>query len=140
MKIATNKWERVKELFQAALDLDPSQRVSFLAEACHDDDLRQQVQKLLIDYQEAGSFLDDPVLNPGSVGGAPLPSVTLTSTYDPQAGGLHLRLARGSSSTQSADIRDLLLWRLKAIVLVGLSTNVFMNTVRFARLQPLFST
>jgi serine/threonine-protein kinase len=139
MKVATSQWERVKELFQAALDLDPSQRVSFLAENCHDDDLRQQVQKLLIEYQEAGNFLDDPVLNAGAAGGTPSPSATLTSTYDPRAGRVYLRLARESSSSHSVEIRDLLLRRLKVIVLVGLSTNAFMNAVRFARLRPLFS-
>src|SRR5215831_13368119 len=62
MNMDPEKWERVKELFQAALDLDPSQRTSFLAENCADSDLRQQVEKLLISYQEAGDFLDDPVL------------------------------------------------------------------------------
>ena len=91
MKIAMNKWERVKELFQAALELDASQRVSFLAENCHDDDLCQQVQKLLIDYQEAGNFLDDPFLNARAARGTSPRSATLTSTYDPQEGHLYLR-------------------------------------------------
>src|SRR5215469_17674089 len=62
MNMDPDKWARAKELFQAALDLDPSQRTSFLAENCADGDLRQQVEKLLISYQEAGTFLDDPVL------------------------------------------------------------------------------
>src|SRR5215470_1990414 len=62
MNMDPEKWERAKELFQAALDLDPSQRTSFLAENCADGDLRQQVEKLLISFQEAGNFLDDPVL------------------------------------------------------------------------------
>src|SRR5215469_271284 len=62
MNMDPEKWERAKELFQATLDLDPSQRTSFLAENCADGDLRQQVEKLLISYQEAGTFLDDPVL------------------------------------------------------------------------------
>src|SRR5215469_450387 len=62
MNMDPDKWARAKELFQAALDLDPSQRTSFLAENCADSDLRQQVEKLLISFQEAGDFLDDPVL------------------------------------------------------------------------------
>ncbi len=65
MQITPDNWDRAKELFEAALALDASQRTSFLAENCRDESLRQQVEKLLIDYQEAGSFLDDPVLNPG---------------------------------------------------------------------------
>src|SRR5215469_8038743 len=67
MKMDPENWERSKELFQAALELDSSQRASFLAENCHDDDLRQQVENLLISYEEAGNFLDDPVLSSGIV-------------------------------------------------------------------------
>jgi len=65
MNMDPEKWERAKELFQAALELGSSKHASFLAENCPDDDLRQQVEKLLISHQEAGSFLDDPVLEPG---------------------------------------------------------------------------
>lgn len=65
MQITPDNWDKAKELFEAALAQDASQRTSFLAENCRDERLRQQVEKLLIDYQEAGSFLDDPVLNPG---------------------------------------------------------------------------
>jgi serine/threonine protein kinase len=65
MKMNPDNWERAKELFEAALELDSSKRASFLAENCREENLRQQVEKLLINYQEAGSFLDDPVLNPG---------------------------------------------------------------------------
>jgi feruloyl esterase len=65
MNMDPEKWERAKELFQAALELDSSKRASFLAKNCPDDDLRQQVEKLLVSCQEAGSFLDDPVLEPG---------------------------------------------------------------------------
>jgi hypothetical protein len=64
MQMTPNNWDRAKELFDAALDLEPSQRASFLAENCRDESLRQQVEKLLINYQEAGNFLDDPILNP----------------------------------------------------------------------------
>ena len=64
MKMTPDNWDRAKELFEAALELDSSQRASFLAENCRDESLRQQVEKLLINYQEAGSFLDDPALIP----------------------------------------------------------------------------
>ena len=63
MQMNANDWERAKELFEAALELDASQRTSFLAANCHDVSLQQQVEKLLIDYQAAGSFLDNPALN-----------------------------------------------------------------------------
>jgi serine/threonine protein kinase len=64
MQMSPDNWNRAKQLFEAALELDPSRRASFLAENCRDDTLRRQVEKLLLDYREAGSFLDDPVLNP----------------------------------------------------------------------------
>jgi len=60
MQMTPDGWDRAKELFEAALELDPSQRASFLAENCHEATLKQQVEKLLIDYQAAGSFLDNP--------------------------------------------------------------------------------
>jgi hypothetical protein len=60
MQMTPDGWDRAKELFEAALELDPSQRASFLAENCHEASLKQQVERLLIDYQAAGSFLDNP--------------------------------------------------------------------------------
>ena len=64
MQITPDNRDRAKELFDAALALDSSQRASFLAENCRDESLRQQVENLLANYQEAGDFLDDPALNP----------------------------------------------------------------------------
>src|SRR5215469_9319064 len=64
MDMTPAEWNRVKELFQTALDLDPSQRVAFLAENCHDDQIRTEVERLLRNYQEAASFFNDPALNP----------------------------------------------------------------------------
>ncbi len=64
MEMTPDTWNKVKALFEAALALEPSQRATFLAQNCPDD-LRPEVEKLLANYQEAGSFLSDPVLNPG---------------------------------------------------------------------------
>lgn len=90
MQITPDNWDRAKELFEAALALDASQRTSFLAENCRDESLRQQVEKLLIDYQEAGSFLDDPVLNPGipTPNAAPKGRAEEASGPRPQSGEL----------------------------------------------------
>src|SRR5262252_1914201 len=55
-------WERVKQLFEAALGLEPSQRSAFLIANC-DETLRQQVEQLLLNYTEASSFLDVPLLD-----------------------------------------------------------------------------
>jgi serine/threonine protein kinase/tetratricopeptide (TPR) repeat protein len=58
------EWNKVKALFDAALLLEPSQRAAFLAEDCPDDSLRREVEKLLINFQEVGSRLSNPVFHP----------------------------------------------------------------------------
>jgi eukaryotic-like serine/threonine-protein kinase len=52
-------WERVKELFEAALERGPQQRPAFLAEACGQDAaVRAEVERLLSEHEQAGgSFL-----------------------------------------------------------------------------------
>lgn len=57
-------WNRVKDLFEAALEMGPPERPAFLAKECADENLRQQVENLLANFQQAGSFLEEPVLNP----------------------------------------------------------------------------
>ena len=90
MPMTPDNWDRAKELFEAALELDSSQRASFLSENCRGDSLRQQVEKLLINYQEAGSFLDDPVVNaaiPAPTGlGDPLATATSAEAENPMVG------------------------------------------------------
>lgn len=63
MKMNPNDWERAKELFEAALEVEPSERASFLSANCRDVSVQQEVEKLLTDYQAAGNFLDNPALS-----------------------------------------------------------------------------
>ena len=79
MEISSDNWERAKQLFDAALDLDPSRRSSFLADNCPDAALRQQIEQLLLNYQKAGNLLDNAVFeptiaDPGSANDAPAAS------------------------------------------------------------------
>jgi serine/threonine protein kinase/tetratricopeptide (TPR) repeat protein len=54
------KWDQVKELFAAALDLDPGKRSAFLHEACAgDDSLRAEVESLLSSFDGAPTFLEN---------------------------------------------------------------------------------
>src|SRR5262245_16529317 len=54
-------WQRVNELFQAALDRPPLERQAFLDESCAGDEaLRAELSSLLSSHQRAGSFLDSP--------------------------------------------------------------------------------
>jgi non-specific serine/threonine protein kinase/serine/threonine-protein kinase len=51
-------WPKVKELFSAALELDAAERLSFLSNACPNDErLRQEVIDLLAADGAAGSFM-----------------------------------------------------------------------------------
>lgn len=53
------RWERIKDLLEAAVELAPERRRSFLAEACADDpSLRSEVEDLL-EHHQAGSFLEN---------------------------------------------------------------------------------
>ncbi len=57
------RWRRVNEIFHSALQLDGQRRAAFLEQTCSDDtDLRVQVERLLIHYSEAGSFLEQPAI------------------------------------------------------------------------------
>ena len=55
------RWQQVKEIFQAALDRAPDDRSAFLADACHRDELlRQEVESLISSHEKDGSFIDSP--------------------------------------------------------------------------------
>ena len=56
-------WKRINELFESALAREPEQRAAFLAEACRNEAaLRDEVDSLLAAHDQAGSFMDAPVL------------------------------------------------------------------------------
>src|SRR5215831_14929489 len=52
-------WNRVRELFETVLALEPTQRAAFLAQNCANDRIRQQVERLLRKYKETGGRLQD---------------------------------------------------------------------------------
>ena len=55
-------WERVTELFEAALERPPEQRAAFLGEVCHGDAaLSEEVKRLLEEHERAGDFLQRPL-------------------------------------------------------------------------------
>jgi hypothetical protein len=59
------EFQRVKEVFLAALEKDAAGRPAFLAEACGGDaDLRRQVDGLLAQHAAAGSFPEVPAAAP----------------------------------------------------------------------------
>src|SRR5262249_38544058 len=57
------RWRRIEELYHAALGQDVSDRATFLAEACADDEpLRREVESLLAVQEEAERFIETPAL------------------------------------------------------------------------------
>jgi eukaryotic-like serine/threonine-protein kinase len=62
-KPTSENWERVNELFEAAIGHLPAERLAFVAEACGDDaSLRQELESLLASYEEAPSFMEQPAV------------------------------------------------------------------------------
>jgi serine/threonine protein kinase/tetratricopeptide (TPR) repeat protein len=62
--MGSENWERLKVVFQAALELEPpAARSAYLDEACADDPgLRAQVEKLLASHDGGGEFLEAPAV------------------------------------------------------------------------------
>jgi len=57
------RWHRVKELFESALERAPDERSAFLDQACDgDESLRREVESLLASYEEGESFMERPAV------------------------------------------------------------------------------
>ena len=55
------RWQRVKEIFQAALERAPGERSAFVTRACGgDESLRREVESLISSHEKDGSFIDSP--------------------------------------------------------------------------------
>jgi serine/threonine protein kinase/tetratricopeptide (TPR) repeat protein len=68
--MAPERWQQVKELYDAALAREPGSRAAFLAEACAGDpDLQREIESLLQSNEEVGSFLSATALKASSSSG-----------------------------------------------------------------------
>jgi len=55
------RWIKIEDVLQHALDLEPSERAAFLDQCCHNDqELRIEVESLLSREVEARSFMESP--------------------------------------------------------------------------------
>ena len=61
METQKEKWASVKAFFEAALEQDPASRSDFLIKNCSDQHTRSEVERLLREHEEAGTFLSTPV-------------------------------------------------------------------------------
>jgi serine/threonine protein kinase len=62
MDLTPDNWKRAKALFDALLERPLSERVSYLERICPEEELRQQVAQLLLNHDQAGSFLSEPII------------------------------------------------------------------------------
>src|ERR1051325_7913666 len=57
------RWHRVDEVLQAALDQEPASRAAFLANECSgDDELWRETTSLIAAFDEAAEFLEMPAI------------------------------------------------------------------------------
>jgi eukaryotic-like serine/threonine-protein kinase len=55
------RWQKVKEVFQAAIQRAPGERSSYISSECGGDEpLRQEVESLIASHEKDGSFIDSP--------------------------------------------------------------------------------
>src|SRR4030095_3477244 len=71
------RWRQVEDLFHSALDCAPNDRAAFLDATCVDDPaLREQVEGLLESFDEAGDFIEKPLVDDSLSSRANTPSPT----------------------------------------------------------------
>jgi len=61
MPLPPEKWEKVKDLLGAALELKPKETPAFLDEACPEGDVRRELDRLLAYRGQVDNFLSPPV-------------------------------------------------------------------------------
>jgi eukaryotic-like serine/threonine-protein kinase len=58
----TIPWEQVREIVDAVLELPPEERPRYLDSACPEPSVRRYVESLVLSYEQAGSFLEQPAV------------------------------------------------------------------------------
>src|SRR5712691_5949602 len=62
--IGPDRWKRIEQLYNEALERRPEERSSFLAQACRgDEELRREVEGLLDHLEKGRSFLSSPAMD-----------------------------------------------------------------------------
>ena len=85
------RWARLTDLFEAALDREPAERAAFLASACADDDaMHRDVTSLIESHEHAGDFGHSPVFHFRTTG----PSASDPANVSEPALGEGVRLGR----------------------------------------------
>src|SRR5580700_2209496 len=139
MKLTPVQWDSVKSLFDSALERNPGDRSSYLKRNCSDASVLEEVERLLANYQEMGSFITAPAM--AAVAGSPhsLPPASL-SVGDILAGRFSvIRFVARGGMGEVYEAEDLELGGSVAIktirpdVLSSLSVDRFKREVQLAK-------
>lgn len=64
-----DRWQMIEEIFHEALELDAAERSQFLADkTANDPKLREEIEKLLSQYDDASSFIEQPLYDSAKSG------------------------------------------------------------------------
>src|SRR5207248_9655306 len=78
------RWGRIESVFHKVLEAEESRRAAVLEEYCAgDEDLRREVESLLVHHTEAGSFIETPAF--ADAGASPL-RPRRSRSLDPKSG------------------------------------------------------
>jgi non-specific serine/threonine protein kinase/serine/threonine-protein kinase len=65
--MTAERWQKVKQVFQAAIELQPDGVSTFLDGACGEDEsLRKEVEQLLASHNQASTFIERPAIQPAA--------------------------------------------------------------------------
>ncbi|HEX8889254.1 MAG TPA: protein kinase, partial [Pyrinomonadaceae bacterium] len=140
------RWKKIEDVFQTAIDLPLGERRQYIAEACSGDpELREQVEVLITQHDEAGDFIESPAFAITDFRNAATPIVdtpTLDTFDDPVIGrqiGAY-RVAReigrgGMGAVYLAERADSEFRRRVAIKLIkrGMDTDFILRRFRKER-------
>ena len=63
------RWSQIEEIFQTALDLPLVERAKYVHDTCGDDvELRDEVEKLLAQFDESSDFIEQPIVADSGIG------------------------------------------------------------------------